>query len=306
MSKTDTKKNDRVLTFNQSTKNAVMSARPAKKCCKRAYLLGILLFGQVFSETEIRLVAENEATIDHVCSMIKNICKTDVSEYKECFSSQTKLCIKDAEICKKILSHFGCGGGYSAYTIPKDIFICEKCRVEFLKGVFVSCGNVSDPEKSYHLEMNVSYFNLSRELLFFLKGLFLEAKYTKRASHYVIYYKESEKIVDFLGYIGATQENFEYYNTMITRDVRNSLNRLTNCETANLSKQISTATKQIDAIEKLFASGMADSLPKELLETARLRLENPDVSLAVLATLHEPPVTKSCVNRRLKKLCGEA
>ena len=304
MPKTDIKAASK-LPFNQSTKAEALAAKPAAKCCKGAHLLGLLLFGQVFSEREIRLAAENEAVIDHVIHLIKNLIKADVSEFRESFSSQTKLCIRDEEICRRILSFFGYSGGHSAYTIPKEIFKCEKCRTEFLKGVFLSCGNVSDPEKSYHLEMTVSYFNLSRELLYFLKGLFLEAKYTKRASHYVVYYKESEKITDFLGYIGATQENFEFYNTIITRDIRNSLNRITNCETANLSKQIATAKKQIDAIERLFLLDEKDNLPDELLETARLRLENPDASLASLAALHNPPVTKSCVNRRLKKLCGE-
>ena len=291
-------------TFNQNTKNAVLAAKPSKKCCKRAHLLGLLLFGQSFSKNEIRIVAENESIIDHACGLLGSLAGTDVSPFRESLSNQGKLDIKDADVCRRIMEFFGYDKGEltSTYTILKEIFECDDCRTEFIKGVFLSCGNVSSPRKSYHLEFNVSYFNLSRELLYFLKGLSFEAKYTKRSSHYVIYYKESEKIVDFLGLIGATKENFEYNNTLIAKDIRNNLNRLNNCEMANMSKQIMSASKQIDAINRLFETGGKERLSDDLLETALLRIENPEASLAALAELHDPPVTKSCVNRRLKKL----
>ena len=249
-------------TFNRSTKSAVLAANPNQRCCKNSRLLGILLFGQVFTRREIRLVSENEAVLDHTVHLIKNLVGTDVSDCKESFSNQYKINIKDEEICGKIMDHFGYPENSSAYTIPEYVFCCDKCRTEFIKGVFLSCGNVSDPEKSYHLEMTVAYFNLSRELLYFLKGLSFEAKYTKRSSHYVIYYKESEKIVDFLGLIGATHENFEYYNRLIEKDIRNKINRINNCETANLSKQISTAARQIDAINRIFSTGGKNSLKR--------------------------------------------
>jgi DNA-binding protein WhiA len=291
-----------VTTFNRNTKNAVLSAKIAKKCCKKAHLAGILLFGQSFTQNEIRLVTENVSIIDHTVSLIKNLVGIDVSDCIESFSAQERLTIKDEERCKKILSFLGYENLMSTYTIDEKLFRCDKCKIEFLKGAFLSCGNVSSPEKSYHLEMSVAFFNLSRELLFFLKGLYLEAKYTKRASHYVIYYKESEKIVDFLGLVGATQENFEYSNTLIEKDIRNNVNRVTNCEMANLSKQATTAGKQIAAIKRIFESGAQGELSDELLETANLRLQYPDASLASLASLHQPPVTKSCVNRRLTKL----
>ncbi len=290
-------------TFNQNTKNAVLAAKPSKKCCKRSHLLGLLLFGQSFSKNEIRIVGENESILDHACGLLRSLSGIDVSPFRESLSNQGKLDIKNEAVCEKILEYFGYNTQLtSTYTILKEVFKCENCRTEFIKGVFLSCGNVSSPRKSYHLEFNVSYFNLSRELLYFLKGLSFEAKYTKRSSHYVIYYKESEKIVDFLGLIGATKENFEYNNTLIAKDIRNNLNRLNNCEMANMSKQIMSASKQIDAINRLFETGVKDRLSDDLLETARLRIENPDASLAALAQLHDPPVTKSCVNRRLKKL----
>lgn len=292
-------------TFNRSVKSAVLDAKLSKKCCKRAHLLGILLFGQAFSENEVRFASENERIIAHTAALLKSLIGIDAEKYLESFSTLEKIVIKDAAVCHKIFEFFGYTSLPSAYTIRNEIFECEKCKAEFLKGVFLSCGNVSSPEKSYHLEMTVSYFNLSRELLYFLKEMSFEGKYTKRSSHYVIYYKESEKIADFLGFIGATQENFELNNTIIEKDIRNNINRLNNCETANLSKQISAAARQIDAINRLFSSGGADLLSSDLLETAQLRIEHPDASLSELAQLHNPHVTKSCVNRRLKKLTEE-
>lgn len=293
-------------TFNQATKAAVLAAKPASDCCRRAHLLGLLLFGQAFSTREIRLASENGQIIGQAVSLLKSVVGVDVKNCVESFSNKEKLVVRDREVCEEILRCFGYEDLPSAYTIKDEVFVCDKCRSEFLKGVFLACGNVSSPEKRYHLELICTYFNLSRELLYFLKQSALEAKYTRRNSHYVIYYKESEKILDFLATIGAVQENFEYNNALIEKDIRNTINRLNNCETANLSKQIAAAARQLEAIRALFAGGegknAAGGLPEELLETAQLRLDYPDASLSQLAALHHPPVTKSCVNRRLKKL----
>lgn len=293
--------NKQGITFNQSTKAAVLSEKPRKSCCKAAHLLGLLLFGNTFSRREIRLASETEAIIDHGISLIRSVIHMDVSDCKESFSNQYKLWIR-GERAGNILDSFGYGALPSAYTLRQEIFRCENCKTEFLKGAFLSCGNISDPEKSYHLEMTVAYFNLSRELLFFLKTIGLEAKYTKRGSHYVIYYKESEKIVDFLATVGAVQENFGFYNTLIKKDLRNQINRINNCETANLQKHISAVARQLEAIRRLNRQGEEEALSPELRYTARLRQENPDASLSELAGLHSPPVTKSCVNRRLNRL----
>ena len=293
-------------TFNQNTKNAVLSEKIPKKCCKAARLFGLLLFGQSFTAREIRLVSENEAVIEQAVRLIRALFSLDVSDKIEQLSNKQKLSIR-GENAEKIVSYFvpAVFSGRT-YAIQNGVFVCDRCRIEFLKGVFLSCGNVSDPEKSYHLEMTVSYFNLSRELLLFLKNIGLPAKYTKRGSHYVLYYKDSETIADFLGTIGAVQENFGFYNTLITKELRNRINRLNNCETANLQKHISSVAKQLEAIETLKANGMWEELSEELRYTARLREENAELSLAQLSEKHNPPVTKSCVNRRLNRLLALA
>lgn len=295
------------ITFNQSTKAAILSEKPQKICCKKAQLLGILLFGQAFSEREIRFVTENETICDRTLQLVKQLTSLDseADDCKETLSNQFKLRFV-GDKAKTILAALGYENASTCYTIRSEIFACDACKVEFLKGAFLACGNVSDPEKSYHLEMTVAYFNLSRELLLFLKNLQMEGKYTKRSSHYVIYFKESEKIADFLALLGAVKENFGFYNALITKDLRNRLNRINNCETANMQKHIATVARQLDAIEILEKNGTLFELSDEIQNTARLRRENPDLSLAELAALHTPPITKSCVNRRLQKLIEHA
>ncbi len=293
-------------TFNKETKHDILHEKITKKCCKRSFLLGLLLFGQLFCEKEIRLVSETEQIINEAVSMIKAASKLDVSEFKEELADSYRLDIRDGEICEKLLEFFGYTKLATTYTILQDVFLCDRCKAEFVKGAFLSCGNVSSPEKRYHLEMTVSYFNLSRELLYLLKTIDLEAKYTKRTSNYVIYYKESDKIVDFLGLVGATRASFEFCEKIIERDVRNNINRIVNCEAANMSKQLAATSKQRTAINKVLASPVKDKLSFDLLTTARLRIENPYISLSALAELHDPPITKSCVNRRLNKLMSIA
>ncbi len=289
------------LTFNRVTKNTILSHIQEKKCCKKAFLLGTLLFGQSFTYSNIRLVSENRQLIDFVCYLIEAHTGFSVMDDREEFTDQHKLDIKDAEKCAKILSSLGYTDPAKTYYIDKSVFKCDSCKKAFLQGVFLVGGNVSSPDKSYHLEISVAYFNLSRDLLYFLKGMSLEAKYTKRTSHYVLYYKESEKIIDFLHTVDATSEAFELCDKKAEKDMRNQYNRINNCEVANMAKQIASAGKQIEAIKRLVETGELEGLSDEMRVTATLRLENPQASLEQLAALHTPPVTKSCANRRLKK-----
>lgn len=288
------------LTFNRNTKNTILSNIQEKKCCKRAFLLGTLLFSQSFTRTGIRLVSENRQLIDLVASLIEAHTKVSVMDDREEFTDQYKLDIK-AEKSELILDKLGYCDPSKTYYIDKSIFKCDSCKKAFLQGAFLSGGNVSSPDKAYHLEISVAYFNLSREFFHFLKGMSLEPKYTKRLSHYVLYYKESEKIIDFLHMVDATSEAFELCETKIEKDLRNQFNRINNCEVANMTKQIASATRQIEAIRKLKLCGELDGLSSDMRLTASLREEHPEASLEQLASIHTPPITKSSLNRRLKK-----
>lgn len=184
----------------------------------------------------------------------------------------------------------------------EEIFLCENCRRCFLRGVFIACGTVSDPAASYHLEIAIPDTESVPGMIAVMTALGLPPKATKRRGTDILYYKENEIISDFLAAIGAQNAAFEMINERIRRDFRNQANRYANCDTANINKTVSTSQMQIEAIAALRATGCLENLPDELRETARLREENPDASLAQLAALHHPPITKSGVNHRLCKI----
>ena len=171
-----------------------------------------------------------------------------------------------------------------------------------MRGVFLSAGTITDPEKGYHLEVSLSDAERADELMRLLKENMLDAKLMQRKSEYVLYYKDSESIENFLAYIGANNAAFTIMNKKIEREIRSGANRLANGEMANITKAVAAAVDQTAAIKELISSGEIEHLPDELKKTAYLRLEHEDASLSQLASLHSPPITKSGVNHRLKKI----
>ena len=175
-------------------------------------------------------------------------------------------------------------------------------RTAFLRGAFLAGGSVTDPAKSYHLELVTSHYSVSRELAALLPEAGFEPKQTTRKSNYVTYFKPSETIADFLTAIGAPLAAMEVMNAKLEKHLRGSVNRRVNCDSANLDKAVDAALLQVEAIQRYSAIHGLDALPDKLRETARLRTENPELTLSQLAALCDPPVTKSCLNHRLRKL----
>lgn len=176
---------------------------------------------------------------------------------------------------------------------------------DILRGAFVSCGSILNPENEYHLEFNTH----SKEMCEILSKIFklcptlnYSPSIVSRRNKYVIYLKENEKIIDFLTFIGAQQSAMKFIQIKMLKEVRNNINRSTNFETANLSKITNSSTEQIKAIKKIKKKVGLDSLPEYLRETAILRLNNPYVSLKELSTFYKNPISKSGVNHRLKKI----
>ncbi len=178
----------------------------------------------------------------------------------------------------------------------------------FLRGVFISCGSVTDPNKEYHLELVLPQSGRSAALLEFISehGMFMKETRRGRARRTVIYAKESELIEDFLTYIGAANHSMEIMQVKIVKDFRNRVNRSVNCENANLDKTIDASSKSADDIRLIFSRLGESALSPELRETARLRLENPEMSLSELCRLFSEPISRSGLNHRLKKLSAIA
>lgn len=293
------------MTFTKKIKSEILRSKGDKKCCRKSMLYGMLLFSSWFENGKIQFTSENSETTDKVNKLINEFypgCKTEMFTTSSGERNEFRIRISDTESTECIFKDLNLNDG-TTYKILYENFMCDACRAAFLKGAFLSCASAISPESGYHLEFVVSRFNLSRELLRLLKICGYEAKYTKRNSHYVLYFKDREIIVDIIAFAGAVNCSFEMTNLMIEKDIRNNCNRVVNCEAANIKRTVSTARKHIDAVNGLIECGKFSSLSDELKETAKLRIKNEDLSLGELALLHEPPVTKSCVNHRLTKLC---
>ena len=178
----------------------------------------------------------------------------------------------------------------------------EHCRLAFLRGAFLAGGSVTDPQKGYHLELATTHLRVSRELNTLLLELGYAPKETTRKANYISYFKQSEAIEDLLTAIGAPIAAMTLMNTKAEKFLRNGVNRRVNCEAANVDKTVDAALEQRRAIQILRKSGALDELTPKLQEAAQLREAHPELSLSQLAALCDPPVTKSSLSHRLRKL----
>ncbi len=185
----------------------------------------------------------------------------------------------------------------------KDITIeNEELLKSIVRGAFLGSGSINNPENKYHMEMIFSTQNNADYIYHILKKNEIKVKRMQRKYGYSVYIKDGEGISRFLAFIGANTAVIKFEEIRVLRDMKNSINRQVNCETANLTRTINAAVKQIEKINKLKESGQFEKLPKDLKELAQTRLENPDASLVELGQMLSNPLGKSGVNHRLKKI----
>ena len=189
--------------------------------------------------------------------------------------------------------------------IPEKIMTSEQRAMSYLRGAFLAAGSVNNPETSrYHLEIYSLYENHNNDLLELMNSFFyLNAKATKRRNGYIVYLKEAEKIGDFLHIVGAVNAMLAFEDLRIMRDMRNSVNRLVNCDTANLKKTANAAAKQVEDIQLIEKKVGLENLPEKLAILAHFRLTHPELSLKeVAAQVPDGPISKSGVNHRFQKI----
>ena len=191
----------------------------------------------------------------------------------------------------------------SLYTLQIQNHSCDKCLQHFLIGIFVADGVLVNPEKEYHLEFCYTQNNVAQLVQNKLLQAGFDFKTSKRLNKYVVYTKNSETIEDFLVTVGAQATCLEIMSGKVIKDIRNRMNRITNCDAANIAKSVQAGQKYLQAIESLIKTGKFDTLSEDLQELAKLKIENPELSLTELGQLCTQPMTKSSVNRRMQKLC---
>lgn len=273
-------------------------------CCARAEAYGVLLFANTFSALEVRIITENPEFAARLPRLFHKAfsLKFDVTP-EENTHGKLIFRITDRDKLERIINQFGYDPRQSlAQHVNFGILEEDCCRNAFLRGAFLSGGSVTDPEKRYHLELATSHIQASREVSALLTEMGFAPRTVMRGANSVIYFKQSEHIEDFLTTIGAPVAAMDIMTAKVDKELRNRTNRAINCDMANMEKALDAAREQLAAIESLRDRDALENLPEKLRQTALLRLEFPELSLMELAERCDPPVSKSCINHRMRKL----
>ncbi len=291
------------MSFASDTKAELCRSTMGKSCCVRAELYGVLLFCNTFTSEELRILTENRGFLQRAEKLMKKAAKVEADERGGEEGGKLSLTVRDAEKLRKLCELYGSDPERNpALHVNLGVLEEECCRLSFLRGAFLAGGSVTNPAKSYHLELITGHYSVSREVETLLREMGYRPGSLSRNGNYVLYFKHSEAIEDLLTALGAPMAAMEVMNAKVEKEVLNGVNRRLNCDEANLDKTVEAAQKQLAAIRSLREAEKLESLPPKLMEAARLREENPELNLSQLAALADPPVTKSTLNYRLKKI----
>ncbi len=292
------------MSFSFDTKNELCKLPVQRLCCARAEAYGILLYCNTFHSAEVRIVTENPNFAARLPKLFHRAFGLRFDRQPDP-EQEGKLVFQLTE--QRKLDHIINLLGYDprqnlVLHINFGLLEEECCRAAFLRGVFFAGGSITDPLKRYHLELVTSHYQASRELEVLLRESGYPPKSVTRNGSFVTYFKQSDQVEDFLTLIGAPVAAMNIMSAKMEKDLRNSVNRRLNCDSANLDKAVGAAQEQLEAIRRLQAAEQLEQLPEKLQLTAALRVENPELTLSELAEEFDPPVTKSCLNHRLRKL----
>ena len=294
------------MSFSGTVKEELAAHVDSPRHCQLAELAALLRFCGSTCESEgalhLSLETENEAVIRKCFTLLEKTFKINKAVVQE----KGRLLFDDS-IEEKVIQALHVGGreeGTISLQAPVNSLLIKNscCARAFLRGAFLSIGSMSDPEKSYHLEFVCSKKEQARQLQEIIQEFQIEARCIKRKKYDVVYLKEGAAIVDLLNVMGAHVSLMNLENLRIVKEMRNSVNRRVNCETANISKTVTAASKQIEDIFLIRDKYGFENLPDNLRQMAEVRLEYPDAALKELGGYLNPSVGKSGVNHRLRRL----
>lgn len=296
------------MSFSSQVKKELCAHIIEKPCCARAFCFGAACFSYTFTAEKLEFHTENEMVARYLRTMFA---AQGVALHSGTYwiHGRDKLAlVTDEQQGKEQLMAFLSRSGADAQHIgmPPRLLRCAACRGAFLAGAFLCGGIVADPAKEYHLEFVTQHSERLDELSLLLEAGGLEPRRIRKNANDVLYLSASEQVEDVLTAMGAGHNAMEIMNAKIYKTYRNQANRITNCETANIDKTIAANEKALTAIRYLQQTEALDALPEPLRIVAKARMENPDATLAELAALIQPPVSKSGLSHRLKKLIDTA
>ena len=279
------------MSFSAEVKEELAKHIGSGRHCQIAELAAMMHYcGQFGMDADGRYMigfqTENEAVVRKGFTLLKKTYNIDADT------------VLNRETMNDILQKLGDTQGQVSSLLIRN-FCCKRA---FLRGAFLSVGSMSDPAKGYHLEFDCDSEEKARQLQEVMTAFDIDSKVILRKKYYVVYLKEGSGIVDLLNVCGAPISLMNFENLRILKEMRNSVNRRVNCETANITKTVTAASRQVEDIEFLRAHYGFQNLPENLREMAEVRLENPDAPLKELGEYFTPPIGKSGVNHRLRKL----
>ncbi len=291
------------MTFSAQVKQELCRRAPENDCCALAEVYGALMLGQSFEEHEVRVVTTHVDFAHRLAALLARCFGLDLKPRRSA-SNHWDVTLRDASAIVRIMESFGYGRREVALHLNNALLCEDCCPAAFWRGAFLSGGSITDPGKTYHLEMVTPRLPLSRELMTLMLECDLTPHLTTRGGVQVLYFKASESIEDFLTLIGAPVSALSLMETKVEKDLRNLVNRKVNCETGNVTRTVDAAARATEAILQLMSSPSWDKLSEPLRHTARVRLENPEESLSELA--ERLSIGKSALNHRLRKIIALA
>ena len=292
------------MSFSGEVKRELCRVGLGRACCARAEAYGVLLYCNTFTAQELRIITECEEFAIRLPELFdRAFGGLSFDRVPTALEQKYIFQINDGEKLERIIDAFGFDARQSPVLhINFGLLEEDCCRAAFLRGAFLAGGSVTDPNKRYHLELETSHAQASRELQALLTDMGQQPKQVARGGYQVTYFKNSDQIEDLLTLMGAPLSAMALMNTRAEKELRNGVNRRVNCESANLDKAVDAAQEQLEAIRRLYELGRVEELSPQLKETVILRETYPELTLSQLAEEFDPPVTKSCLNHRLRKL----
>ncbi len=304
------------MSFTTDIKKELTGLETGRKCCQLAQLTGFARFAGsiviIGGKPGLKVTTDNPA-----------VARLFITLVKEYFGTKTALQIGSGQLMRKghtysliispemnaeaILRELGIlgvleGSNYIKDGLESANYKKRCCKKAALRGIFLAAGSVSDPGKAYHLEISCGNQAVASDVKKLMGSFGLKSKVVTRRNKEVVYLKDAEQISEFLTVVGCTNQLFKFENVRISKEMKNKANRINNCEGANLDKTVNAAQKVIGDINYIEDTVGLDYLPGKLSETAIVRKENPELALAELALLFEPPIGKSGLYHRLEKI----
>lgn len=306
------------VSFSSSTKNELSRIAIENKSCALVELAALVRMNGSIKilgkdRFNLKFATENAAIARRIFSILKELYNTEV-EVMVRKNRQLKknnnylVLINNHSISRQVLTDVGFVDTQNIdilntrYRIRKDLIEDRTCKRSYIRGSFLGGGSISNPEKTYHLEIVTNNEEHATDLKDIINSFGLNSKIVVRKGNYVVYLKEAEQIVDFLNIIGAYQALLKLEDIRVLKDVRNNINRIVNCETANLSKTVNASMRQVQDIETIKKHMGLSVLPDNLRVIAEIRLANKDASLKEIGLMLDPPMGKSGVNHRFRKI----